>query len=450
MIKTLRITSVMAAILAAVFFVFPAVFGVRSDEQVEGFLDSAGAIEEFKSDRGEKSAKSERQISPLVEQAKDFALYLNPPPAPKPKRTAKPRKPSVSPKPRTVSPKFTLVGTSYYASHPELSLALIDEPGKDLRWVSQSSKVGHLVIEEVKDGVVVVRDGQRTFELVAKRPEKRSLVKSPPSGETGSKSTLTALDKTGARITGGESAPARRDVEEEAASARRRLRRGSRSGETGSKAKSTPMSLVKPGAKIARSKAPQVSAEKEKEVARAKKISAEPEAVQPGFDKTDVEYSEEEKAVLAEEMARAEKIFAELEAMQSGSDKAGSEYSAEEDAAFEGLIKRLEAMHSGSDKTDSERSFEESAVFDELISKLKAVQSGSDKTDSERSSEESEALIEKIISDFAATRIGAEEAKRLDRLGKELKDILRDLNQAKDSGDEAEASSREPNSSAKK
>jgi hypothetical protein len=178
MIKTLRITSVLAVVLAVVLFVLPAVFGVRSDEQAEQFLTSPGAIEQFNKAKGETGKKSESQVSPLVKEAEAFALYLNPP---KPK--APPRRPprdggAMVPRPRApVSAKFSLIGTSYYALRPELSLALIDEPGKGFRWVRQSSNVGHLVIEQIKDGVVVVRDGKSTSELEVQRPKKRSLVK---------------------------------------------------------------------------------------------------------------------------------------------------------------------------------------------------------------------------------------------------------------------------------
>jgi hypothetical protein len=197
MIKTLRITSVIAAVLAVVFFVFPAIFGVRGDEQIEEFLKSPGAIDDFRKAQGDKSGGKESQISPLVKQAEAFALYLNPPAPPKPKQgTPGAGAPSGPPGPSKVSPKFELIGTSYYAMRPELSLALIDEPGKGLRWVRQSSKVGHLIIDQVKDGRVFVRDGQRTFELVAERPKKRSLVKSLSSGAADFKSTSTALAKT--------------------------------------------------------------------------------------------------------------------------------------------------------------------------------------------------------------------------------------------------------------
>jgi hypothetical protein len=180
MIKTLRITSVAAVVLAAVFFVFPAVFGIRGDKHREQLLNSAGAIEQFKEAKGGKFDNKGHETSPLVKQAEAFALYLNPPPKP----TAASSVSRDEFRPRSVSAKFKLVGTSRHESQPEMSLALIDEPGKGLHWVRPSSKVGHLIIEQVRDGVVVVRDGASTFELVAERPERKSLIKStmPPSG----------------------------------------------------------------------------------------------------------------------------------------------------------------------------------------------------------------------------------------------------------------------------
>jgi len=330
MIKTLRITSIIAAALAVVFFVFPAVFGVRSDEQLEQFLNSAGVIEKFNKAKGKESTKGESQISPLVKQAEAFALYLNPPKPKKAPPTRRTDRPSIIPRPPApVSPKFKLIGTSHYASHPELSLALIDEVGKGLRWVRQSSKLGHLIIEQVKDGLVVVRDGRRTFELVAERPEKRSLLKEPLSRATGSKPILSALGKANSHITSSKTPQA--SAEKGAASA-----------------------LDKAGGRITGSRAPQRNAE--------------------------------ETAALQKEQAKlAEKIFAELEAMQADIE---------------------------SDKTDSEHA-EENTV--------------------------------KTKKDLESTRISAKEAKRLNHLGKKLKDVQQDPNQVKDDRTESNANLSEPN-----
>lgn len=151
-------------LLAGVLFVFPVVFGVRNDESINKFLDSPGVRERFEAAAGTKTQKSEDRASPLVQQAEAFALYLNPP-----KSTfvqaVKSEKGTLQSKMPVTSPKFKVFGTSYCQETPELSLALIDEPGRGRRWVRQSSTVGHLIIEQVKDGVVVVKSNEETYEV---------------------------------------------------------------------------------------------------------------------------------------------------------------------------------------------------------------------------------------------------------------------------------------------
>jgi len=191
MVKTLRITTITAALLAAVILIFPAVFGARGDKAIEEFLKSPGAIEKFQRARGDQ-AEGEGQISPLVKQARAFALYLNPP-APKrpPGAATRPSKPRPAPRPKVTSAKFKLLGTSFYALQPDLSLAMIDEVGKGIRWVRRSGRVGHLVIDQIKDGLVVVKDGRRTFEVaVVERPKKVNLIKSSTLDGTDAKAAL--------------------------------------------------------------------------------------------------------------------------------------------------------------------------------------------------------------------------------------------------------------------
>ena len=199
MIKTLRITTIIAAFLAVGLLAFPVVYGNWGDEEIEKFLKSPGAIEKFNKAKGAK-VKTGNQVSPLVKQATLFALIIDPPPRiPDTKRARPPqvvRKVTSIPEPPRQSVKFKLIGTSYYASRPELSLAYIDEPGKGLHWVRQGSKVAHLLIEEVQDGSVVVKDRETTVTLAAERTPKKSLIK----GETTSTST-TALPGASASIT---------------------------------------------------------------------------------------------------------------------------------------------------------------------------------------------------------------------------------------------------------
>jgi hypothetical protein len=173
MTRALRITSIVVAVAAVLLVALPPVFTSGADEQTQKFLDSPSVLETIKKTKAVANTDTE---SPLVKQAKAFANYLNPPP--KPKRTSPTPKRKAPARPQaSISSKFDLLGTSYYALRPQMSLALINEPGDGLRWVRQSSKIGHLVVEEVKDGKVIIRDGTRTYEIEPKRTTRRSLVK---------------------------------------------------------------------------------------------------------------------------------------------------------------------------------------------------------------------------------------------------------------------------------
>jgi len=182
MIKTLRITSIIAAILAVGFFTFPAAFGSRNDKGIKQFLSLPSVVEEFRKARGDKHGGDKDQISPLLKEAKAFGKYLDPPKPAKKIRTVRKPPPRGTvlpppPEPPRPTPKFKLIATSCYASRPELSLALIDEVGKGRHWVRESSVVSHLTIEQIKDGLIVVRGAKRTFEIPAQaRPQLRSLL----------------------------------------------------------------------------------------------------------------------------------------------------------------------------------------------------------------------------------------------------------------------------------
>jgi hypothetical protein len=180
MTKALRITSIIVAAAAVLLVALPPVFTSGTDEQTQKFLDSPGVLETIKKT---KTVANINEEAPLVTQAKAFAKYLNPPkPAPSPRRRSSTPRQAAPVRPRAqVSSQFDLLGTSYYALRPNMSMALINEPGAGLRWVKQSSKIGSLIVEEVRDGKVVIRDGARTYEIEPKRTAKRSLIKGESS-----------------------------------------------------------------------------------------------------------------------------------------------------------------------------------------------------------------------------------------------------------------------------
>jgi len=130
-------------------------------------------VERFKQAGGAGVGRGGNQetVSPLVEKAKAFALYLNPPEPAKPKPNQISHVASSTTK--TIAPvtlaettaKFVLVATSYYEARPEKSLALVSEPGRGNRWVRPGERLGHFTLERVEQGSIVFRDGDRTSNM---------------------------------------------------------------------------------------------------------------------------------------------------------------------------------------------------------------------------------------------------------------------------------------------
>jgi hypothetical protein len=50
-------------------------------------------------------------------------------------------------------------------SRPEKSLALVSEPGQGERWVRKGDQLGRLVVESIRDGTLVYRDGAELREV---------------------------------------------------------------------------------------------------------------------------------------------------------------------------------------------------------------------------------------------------------------------------------------------
>lgn len=181
MVKTVRIASILTALLVVIIVALPVVLGAGSDDtKTTKSYEVQSVVERFKKTRGNRAQKDTDQIPPLVKEARDFALYLNPPPL-KVERVKPPveRKNVALPPVQSISrtAKFNLIATCVHESNPVLSVALIDEPGLDRRWVRQSDVVGHLIIKEIKEGSVIINDGTRTYPLtMVEKPVETSLV----------------------------------------------------------------------------------------------------------------------------------------------------------------------------------------------------------------------------------------------------------------------------------
>jgi hypothetical protein len=175
MIEKLKIKIIATVVLMGIFFALSIFFGIWDDKRIKLILDSPSVMEKFENSADSRARISENLASPLVQQAKTFASYLNPEPKPV---KAQPVSTLISVTSVTrelaVTPKIKVFGTSYCVDNPEMSFALIDEPGKGLHWVRQSSKVGHLQIEKIKSGLVIVKSSEETFELAVEQDSEAS------------------------------------------------------------------------------------------------------------------------------------------------------------------------------------------------------------------------------------------------------------------------------------
>ena len=124
-------------------------------------------IEDFQQARNNRIRDRDDSISPLVKQAADFALCLNPLSTPEPKEEIPESIARVLKKeslennhennPPEITAKFKLLATSYYRSKPDESVALISEPGREDRWVKKGEPLGQFVVERVEHGLIVYR-----------------------------------------------------------------------------------------------------------------------------------------------------------------------------------------------------------------------------------------------------------------------------------------------------
>ena len=188
MLKTLRITSLIALVLAVCGVLLIVVFGLRGDADIKGYLQSPGVIKQF--EEKSKEADKDAPESPLVTQAHEFALRINPPPPPPQqpasvRREAKPVEqqpvqPQLQPQSaRSFSTNFDLLATVLCEADPSRSMVLLKQASGKEEWFWQSETIGHFKIDEVRNGSVIFsQDGRNPQEkFVPAKPQAQSLLK---------------------------------------------------------------------------------------------------------------------------------------------------------------------------------------------------------------------------------------------------------------------------------
>jgi len=209
MIKTLRITSVAAVLLAVVVlasvlgYLRPAALihlrlAVRGDKQIDSILGGTSAVERFKTQYGSKVAGGEDTTPPLVKQADLFANIINPPADTAAKLSGQmpPRQKASPIPPVAVSGKFDLLGTCY-SPDPKSSYAYIRLPDNTYQWVGVGSEIGRVTVKEIRKGSILYWDGKSNVEMSTQAtPETSTML------ETGKAPAMPALSVPRSTATG--------------------------------------------------------------------------------------------------------------------------------------------------------------------------------------------------------------------------------------------------------
>jgi hypothetical protein len=119
--------------------------------------------EQVKERRTTRADTPDNSLSPLAAQAQAFAAVINPPrPINRSDNATVMQSDGLRPRPVAPSVTFKVHAVSFYPDHPDRSMALICEPGSPDgidRWVKKEARIGEWVVQEVRRGMVVVRDG---------------------------------------------------------------------------------------------------------------------------------------------------------------------------------------------------------------------------------------------------------------------------------------------------
>lgn len=203
MIKIIQISSIAALGLAVGIFAAPFIFETGGFKNSDKLLKMPSILDEFQKLNRDNNSQVDEDSSPLVKQAREFSLYLDPP-APAPTSPSpgsrRPRTVDVAPqRTRTTSSFFRVLGTSFKDNDPNRCYALIDKPGEGMKWVKPGDSIGHYTVEGVESGVLRLDDGSQVAEMEVEKQPKVNLVRNyyPPGAEVPEKEPVNPFSGDG-------------------------------------------------------------------------------------------------------------------------------------------------------------------------------------------------------------------------------------------------------------
>ncbi len=161
----LRPWLIVGIVLIELCVLMPLALRLRPDRHVEDLLNTPTIVEQFGQGRLQVSTVGSDQ-SRLIDLAEGLARLINPAVPVATAATGQDRRPGSGANQAQQSRNpIKLVATAYYPNQPARSMALVVQMGLEPMWVKSGYRVGHLVIDQIRSGLVICKDGTRTIEL---------------------------------------------------------------------------------------------------------------------------------------------------------------------------------------------------------------------------------------------------------------------------------------------
>lgn len=170
MVNTLRITSILAGLLAIALLSLSTVYAIQKqgegDPEVAILLDAPSAFDVFqRAHKQEASTQKDKEPTLVIEARK----FVSVPPVEKVnqvKRDRADKGPVARSKRPAVSAKFELLAINYFASDSSLCSILIRDTAQKHTWLNIGDTYGHQTIKEIKKNEVVLEGNNDQLETM--------------------------------------------------------------------------------------------------------------------------------------------------------------------------------------------------------------------------------------------------------------------------------------------
>ena len=174
MVNTLRITSIVAGLLAIALLSLSTVYAIQKqgqgDPEVAALIDAPSALEVFQKAHQQQGPAEKDKEPTLVAEARKL-VYMAPPPTVNPVTPGRRDRNPIIPDRQPPSAKFDLVAINYFPSDSSLCSVLIQDTAHKNSWLTIGDTIGHQVVKDIQAGQLILENNGGQIETMT-LPEK--------------------------------------------------------------------------------------------------------------------------------------------------------------------------------------------------------------------------------------------------------------------------------------